>query len=255
MAGGGDPRRSQGGGRAVAAPMGGQLPLGLRTRAPRTFASFVEGADGEALAWLSATAGRAFGFLWGARSTGKTHLLQAACQAVAEWGGRVAYLPLADEPGLGPPLLEGLGALDLVCVDDLHVAAGEAAWERALFTLYNELQVYGAGLVCAADRPPGRLGIQLPDLASRLSWGPVFHLRGLDDEALGAALQRRAWALGMTLSDDVVGYLLRRERRDAAALFGLLERLERASLSAQRRLTIPFVREVLGGEGLAAARA
>lgn len=43
-------------------------------------------------------------------------------------------------------------------------------------------------------------------------------------------------------------WLLRRVERDLASLTALLDRLDRASLAAQRRVTVPFLRAVLGGE-------
>jgi DnaA family protein len=58
-------------------------------------------------------------------------------------------------------------------------------------------------------------------------------------------LQLRARQRGFELPDDVAHYLLRRAPRDPASLFALLDRLDYASLAAQRKLTIPFVRELL----------
>jgi DnaA family protein len=223
-----------------------QLPLGIRLRPANTFDLFVPGANAEAVAWLGERAGDGVSFLWGAPGSGRTHLLQAVCHQAAAAGVRSAYVPLG-EPGLGPEVLEGLEALPLVCVDDVDAIAGNDDWERALFALFNGLRAHRAGLVCCADRPPHALGLKLPDLVSRLAWGPVFQLRGMDDEAMAAALQARASALGLEMPDEVVRYLMRRESREPAALFGRLEQLDRASLSAQRRLTVPFVKQVLEG--------
>ena len=67
----------------------------------------------------------------------------------------------------------------------------------------------------------------------------------LDDEAQGRALQMRASALGIELPLDVFAYLYHRLPRDLGALLDALDRLDAASLSHQRRLTVPFVRSVL----------
>jgi DnaA family protein len=68
----------------------------------------------------------------------------------------------------------------------------------------------------------------------------------LNDAEKAQALRLRARARGMEMPEAVASHLLQRHARDMAALFVLLERLDRASLAAQRRLTVPFVREVAG---------
>jgi DnaA-homolog protein len=234
-------------GRGIAALMNVQLPLGISLRSGATFAGFVAGPNAEAVATLRdhIETVRSI-YLWGGRGSGKSHLLQAACHAAAERGQGAVYLPLAQAGEYSPEILDGLEALALICVDDLHAIAGLADWEQRLFHLYNRTREQGHTIVLAGERPARSLGLGLPDLVTRLGWDLVFQLLPLDDEALGEALRLRAAALGMELSDEVIGWLLRRCARDATALFALLERLDRASLSAQRRLTIPFVRELVG---------
>jgi DnaA family protein len=85
----------------------------------------------------------------------------------------------------------------------------------------------------------------LPDLVSRLGWGPVFQLSALTDIEKRGALQLRAHRRGLEMGDEVADYLLKRCPRDMDSLFNLLNRLDHASLAAQRRLTIPFVRQLL----------
>jgi len=74
----------------------------------------------------------------------------------------------------------------------------------------------------------------------------VFQLHPLDEEGKTAALRARARARGLELSEDVAAYLMRRFARDTHSLFALLDRLDAASLIAKRRITIPFLRELLG---------
>lgn len=99
--------------------------------------------------------------------------------------------------------------------------------------------------MAAGRAHPQQLGLALPDLVSRLRWGLVFRLLELPEADKKALLQCRARARGLELPGDVLDYLLVHHRRDAAFLFAVLDRLDQASLRAQRRLTIPFVRRVL----------
>jgi DnaA family protein len=226
-----------------------QLPLSVQLRAHARFSTWVAGSNTTPFAH---TRGVAEGvdapstWLWGEAGTGKTHLLQAACAGAAAAGRRSGYLPLADD-ALAPEMLDGWDALDLVCVDDVQRLAGHVAWERALFGVYNAMREHGGNLIVAGDRSPAALVFALPDLESRLRSGPVFQLAALDDAGRLAALQGHAHARGLELPDATARYLLRRMRRDMHTLATLLEALDRASLVAQRRLTIPFVRETLGG--------
>lgn len=225
-----------------------QLPLGIRLRDTATFGNFVAGDNAEAVEFLRRGDGESRNvFLWGGRGTGKTHLLQAACHAAADCG-TAAYAPLARAGELTPGFLEGLEGLALVCVDDVQAIAGAAEWENGLFHLFNRIRAAGGRLVVAADVPLHAIGLRLPDLVTRLGWGLVFQLKALSDEQKGRAMQLRANARGLELGDNVVRFLLRRYARDTGALFGLLDRLDEASLSTQRRLTIPFVRELLEKE-------
>ncbi|MCF6210812.1 MAG: DnaA regulatory inactivator Hda [Gammaproteobacteria bacterium] len=225
-----------------------QLPLAYAWRDGLSFDNFCgvenvavvqslqHGADG---------GGDQFIYLWGMPGTGKSHLLQAACQRAAGRGRTVAYLPLADFVELPIEALDGLEDLSLVCLDDVQAVAGVAHWEEALFHLYNRLRDSGAILLAAGDASPAGLEISLPDLRSRLGWGPVFRVQEPQEDEKTHALQVRAKARGFDLPDEVACYLIRRSPRDMTSLFALLDRLDRASLAQQRRLTIPFVRNLI----------
>lgn len=189
--------------------------------------------------------GDQFVFVWGALGVGKSHLLQAACQLAAEQGRPVAYLPLKDLEGITPDVLEGMEQMALVCIDDVQHVTGNAAWEEALFHLYNRMRDAGSIMLLAANASPHGLSVGLPDLLTRLGWGPVFQLNELQEADKIAALQLRASQRSFDLSDEVAQFLIRRSPRDMNSLFALLDRLDEASLSQHRKLTIPFVRGLI----------
>jgi DnaA family protein len=225
-----------------------QLPLGFTWRYGIRFDDFVTGTHAALLHCLrdcAAGHGEQFVYLWGGEAAGKSHLLQAACQAAAERGATVAYLPLADLAAYGPEIFEGLESLALVCVDDLQTVLGRPEWEEALFHFYNRLRAAQTALVAAGDSSPAALQMGLADLRSRLAWGPVFRLDELSDAEKISALQLRAKVRGFELPNEVAQFLIRRSPRDMTSLFALLDRLDRESLAQQRRLTIPFVRTLI----------
>jgi len=226
-----------------------QLPLHISLRDDARFANFCATGNELALHSLQQTIqgqGETFIYLWGAAGSGCTHLLQASCHQAEPAGLSAAYLPLEELRLMGPEILEGMEFLDLVCIDHLQQVAGDPVWEEALFHLFNRIREQGSTLLVAADAAPRQLPVKLPDLASRLGWGVVFQIQSLADEDKCLVLQQRATARGMALSDEVARYLLNHASRDMSHLSQLLDQLDQASLSAKRKLTIPFIKEVTG---------
>lgn len=228
-----------------------QLPLGVQLRESANFASFYAGPNAELLHQLatiavgSNTDATNTWFICGPEGSGKTHLLQAAARAAGGQGRSLAYVPLADLVSTEPAVLSGLTALSLVCLDDVQLAVGHRAWEEALMGLCDGLRAQRGSLIVAGTAPPMELGFGLKDLATRLAWGPVYALKPLDDADKLGFLQLRARNRGLELPDETGRFLLNRSARDIPALLYVLDRLDHASLAAQRKLTVPFVSEVL----------
>jgi DnaA family protein len=224
-----------------------QLPLGVRLPDRALFESFLPGRNTEALAHArSIAAGEARGVTWlsGPGGAGKTHLLQAIC-AAAGARARAGYVPLKQVAHLGAEVLDGLGQLACLCLDDLGSVAGDLVWERRLFGLVHESEEAGGALVVAANAPPALLHWALPDLGSRCAAGAVFALRALEEAEQQAALALRARLRGLELPEETWQWLRRRYPRDMRRLYELLDTLDEAALAAQRRLTVPFIRDVL----------
>ncbi len=225
-----------------------QLPLAMRLRERAVFDSFVAGANLAAVEQLRALArGASAGVYWlsGAQGVGKTHLLQATCAMARSVGADTAYLPLSQLVALGPETLEGWHSSRVVALDDLAAVAGRRDWEQGLFRLYREAEERGAALLASAAAPPLLLNFSLPDLGSRFAAATLLPLRALDESGQRQALRLRARARGLELPEETALYLQRRFRRDLATLYALLDAIDEAALQAQRRLTVPFIRQVL----------
>lgn len=234
----------------AAAPL--QLSLGISLMDDATFENFyaADTAAAEVVASLRALAeGReqSSHVIWGAPGCGITHLLQAACHHAHAAGRTVQYLPVRYVRGYAADdICEGLEATQLVCLDGLELICGDKTWEQALFHLFNRLRDAGHGLLLAAHTSPAALPLVLPDLKSRVLGSMVYHVASLSDDDKQAALIMRAAARGLQMPTDVAKYILNRSSRDMNDLFVLLNRLDESSMQQQRKLTIPFVKEVLG---------
>ena len=222
-----------------------QLPLSVRLSDRASFESFLPGPNEVILRQLTALAEQPRpGLVWlfGPEGSGKTHLLQALCVRA---GAAAAYVPLPQLESYGPAAIGDWQGTRWLCLDELSWAVGKPEWERALFAVYRDCEERGASLLMAAREPPTQLPFVLPDLASRCAAGHRLALQTLDEEQQRAALRLRAHLRGFELPEETAHYLLRRLPRDMTSLFALLDELDSAALAAQRRLTVPFLRDVL----------
>jgi DnaA family protein len=188
-------------------------------------------------------------YLWGGQGTGKSHLLQAVCTQAAARQAKVIYIPLKEKSRISSDLLHDMESLDLVCIDDVEQAADTTEWEPAIFNLYNRMSAAGTPLIVSASVAPTGLPLQLPDLKSRLSAGVTWRLDGLEENDRLQALRQRARIRGFELPDEVVDYLAKRVARDMHSLFSWLDRMDKASLASKKKLTVPFIRDMLNKTG------
>jgi DnaA family protein len=226
---------------------GGQLPLALRYPPDQRLDTFVDAPAGalDQLRALAMQSGVDWVFVAGAGGVGKTHLALAVCAAAEAAGRRAAYLPLAAARGRLRTALDALDGNDVVALDGLAAVAGDREDEVALFDFHNRARSAGTALLYTAEAAPDALPLVLPDLRSRLGQCARVVLAPLDDDGRRRVLRERAQRRGLVLEEAALDWLLRRVGRDLGGLTALLDRLDRASLAAQRRVTVPFLRQVL----------
>lgn len=221
-----------------------QLPLNVQLPSNQTFATLVAGPNTEAYT-LVRSAQDNLVYLWGTAGVGKSHLLHAICSEQTE---QVIYLPLAElKHNMQAGVLRGLESYALICLDDIDAVLTDKEWCFEVFALLNRVRdEVRTRLLVTASTSPGQLQSAYPDVQSRLSWGVVLQLKRLNDAQKIQALQQRAHAMGLELRSDTAQFMVQRLGRDLEDLMQRLERLDEASIAAQRKLTIPFVKAVLG---------
>ncbi|MEJ7746620.1 MAG: DnaA regulatory inactivator Hda [Luteimonas sp.] len=224
-----------------------QLPLALRYPPEQRLDTYLSPPDG-VIAQLHALASvreSDWLFVSGPAGVGKRHLALAVCADADANGRRATYLSLKAAVGRVAEALDGLEDNDVVALDDLDAIAGHRDDEVALFDFHNRARASGVGVLYASQSTPDDLPLLLPDLRSRLSQCTRIVLQPLNDAGRGEVLRQRAQRRGLVLEDAALDWLLKRVDRDLASLTALLDRLDQASLAAQRRITVPFLKQVL----------
>ena len=223
------------------APPMKQIPLALGGATRRTFDNFMPGANEPAIAHLQALSAQgahwAPVYLWGASGSGKTHLLEALVNRCEQQGLRAGWFDARD-----PAPWPHDEAWALIVIDACD--ALDADQQRAAFALFVEAATRGVTLAAAGRVPPVDLPLR-EDLRTRLGWGHVFAIRPLGEREARAALGREADRRGVSLSDEVMDYLLTRFARDLKHLMAQLDRLDSFSLATKRAITVPLLKLML----------
>ena len=229
-------------------PSSTQIPFKFDNFKKRDFDSFFQGENKDLLYFLNTmikTRSNNSIYIWGPQGTGKTHLLQAACKQANEMDWHVTYIPLEQYRDFSIDILDGLGKLDLVCIDDLELIIDNIEWQQRVTLLFNEIRDNKNSIIISSKISPNNIKIDLDDLKSRLVWGHVFKIKAADDELKIKILKKEANERSFNLNDDVVEFLIRRSNRDLTSLIEILDEIDRSSLAAKRKITVPFVKELI----------
>ncbi|MEQ1637875.1 MAG: DnaA regulatory inactivator Hda [Methylococcales bacterium] len=225
-----------------------QLPVQFEFNTLQTFHNFYPGCNQELISHLqeAITKGNEqLIFVWGEAGLGKSHLLHASCQFAYELRRSSFIVSLNPEQLPDASILEDLDAIEFVCVDNIDAIAGVSEWEQAFFNFFNRHRDKDQHLILSAASPPNYLTVQLADLKTRLNWGLTLKLKALTPADSLGALNFKADSLGFEISPQVGRFLLTHFARDLPSLWALLDRLDQMSLAAKRKLTLPFLRQLI----------
>ncbi len=129
-----------------------------------------------------------------------------------------------------------------VVVEDV---AADAVPERALFHLFNSMREHGGGLLITARDRAEDWRVDLPDLRSRLRLATPVALGAPGDDLLRQVLVKLFADRQLLVDKPVIDYLVARMERSLNAAVRLVEAIDRAALSAGRRITRQLAGEVL----------
>lgn len=223
-----------------------QLVLDLKLKPDFSFDNFMVGQNSLAInvlkTFMTGESTDLSCFVWSRPGDGLSHLLQAVCHGAKQNAIESIYLPLAELIAFGPDFLNTIDIIPLVCIDDIHLIAGNAVWEEALFHAFNRLREKGNYLILGAHFTVSECGFLLPDLMSRINWGITYPLLPLNDDDKMKLLQQTARQKGFDLPIEVTRYLLAHYPRDMRTQLAILEKLDALSLQEKHKITLPFIK-------------
>lgn len=202
---------------------------------------FVSPANGLALelvdSWPNWSGGKLV--ISGPAGSGKTHLVHVWANISGANIISAADLTEADVPDL---------ARAPVAVEDVHLIAGHADAQTALFHLHNLTLAEGNTLLLTAIGAPPQWGLTLPDLLSRMQGTTVAVMDDPDDMLLMAVTAKLFGDRQLTPSPDTMAYLIKHMDRSFAGAALLVQALDSLSLSQKRPITRALAKQVLEGD-------
>ena len=187
--------------------------------------------------------GKGLTLVCGSRSAGKTRFMKALLK---EAGLRnLATYSLEADDTHDHSYFEEAGGCNLVCLDNLKKVCGKPDWELSLFHLINFMEDTKKKLVFGTSVPPDKLEVNMADLGSRLRAADRVYLGPFNDEARIDFMLRLAKLRGFEIPFDVGRFILDRSKRDMKEIEAVVEKLETETMKQHRKVSIPFVKEIL----------
>jgi DnaA family protein len=186
--------------------------------------------------------------IWGGAGCGKTHLINASAHYARQQSQQFQFYDGSQLVECNPEQFDqfdGFASSETLLIDNLDAICGHLQWEQKFYQLINACKHGEMRLLFTLSMNPQFLDCALPDFQSRLSWGLLLQLPAVVDTEIGEVLKFRAGLLGIELSKEVVAYLLTHYSRELSVQMEILRRLDEMSLSAQKRVTVPFIKLAL----------
>ncbi len=227
------------------------------------FSSFVVGSSNN-FAHAAAQAivenpGQAYNpfFVWGGVGVGKTHLVQAIGNAIAEKHPDLNILYATAETFTNE-LVAALQSktitnfkkkyrqVDVLLIDDVQFIAGKEYSQEEFFHTFNYLYLAGRQVVLTSDRRPEEIQPLENRLTSRFMGGLTVDIQSPDYEMRLAILKQKAEEKGFSIPEEVLSFLAQTIESNARELEGALLQLKTRALAENAALTLDFASKFYG---------
>ena len=229
-----------------------QYTLPVDQYVEQTLDNFVGGGNSELIKHFNSLTDHFRGFwIYGKKSSGRSHLLRAKCHRDSHaFSRQVHYVGCKHLSSTGRDRFSALKSAvkfgETVAIDDIGLGLGNREFELLLFDIYQRLNEENGTLIISHNTSALTVEFSIADLGSRFRALMNFELKELKDSYKSAFLTERATARGFMLPMPVIQYWLSHGPRDMEALVNDFEMLAEVMLRRKHMLTIPLFKEVLG---------
>ena len=227
-----------------------------------TFVSHVAGKSNQlaraAAQQVGENPGRAYNplFIYGGVGLGKTHLMQAAGNAVVErvTDARVVYV---HSERFVADMVKALQhneinnfkryyrSLDMLLIDDIQFFAGKSHSQEEFFHTFNTLLDGQRQVIITSDRFPREISGVQERLISRFGSGLTVPIDPPELETRVAILIKKARAREVSLPEDVAFFIAEQIRSNVRELEGALHRLVASANFTGRTIDVDLARDAL----------
>ena len=184
-------------------------------------------------------------FLYGAKDSGKSFLLQSTCNYYASDNKSSVYIPISEAIKHGTGSIDSLEGLDLICLDDIDLIASNQEWEVGIFNLINNCLTSNCRLIFSSSINPSSIKFDLDDLISRIRKIDHIELYSINDASLPEAIKFVSNLRSINLGDKEINYLVTYTKRNMSDLIEVINKLDQLSMELKRKITIPLIKEII----------
>lgn len=208
-----------------------------------TFDSFVVGSSNElacaAMHAIIDNVGKKYNpfFIYGGVGLGKTHLLQAAGNAIMQkYNKKVNVLYTTSEKFINDvvwavrnkrmdDVKKRYRDIDMLIIDDIQFIGGKPTTELEFFYTFNTLYENNKQIIISSDRPPAAIPTLEERLRSRFEGGMIADVGYPDYEMRLAILKNKTQAHNASIDDKTLEYIASKVQKNIREIEGVLNKV------------------------------
>ncbi len=219
-----------------------QIPINYSFCNNKTLDNYIAGGNQELIDALKLFASENLGqliYVYGKKSTGKTHLCRAVCDIIDD---QKVYVDRHNFQKLSN--IDTQNAHYLI-IDDFDTIFEKENTEDLLFYCINEFILSKKSILIFTIKSIEEIAFTKNDLKSRLTSNLIFNIKEISDEQKIRVVKKITEDIGWTIEENVCRYIMNHYPRDLFFLCNVLKSLDQNSLALKKKVTVPFVKNVI----------